>query len=492
MKIIEKYLCLFIGVLLLHSCNDYLDQMPDDRTVIDSQEKVEELLVSAYPYGSYITFCEAMSDNAGDRLKLAPVQTQSNEEAYFWKEITSTFQDTPDFYWNTCYMAIAAANHALEVIEKAADKDKYKASKGEALLARAYNHFMLVSLFSQRYNPATAEKDLGIPYVTESEKVVYGNYERISVDSVYKMIEKDVKEGLPLINNDIYSAPKYHFTESAAYGFASRFYLAKGDFQKAYECANRVLGLNPSSHIRDWGAYAEMDFYDLKSIYTNSSESANILLSGAMSSLGRFSGLYRYAMTTEIRDGLFKSTNVSSGQFLYKIFGSETTLNIPKFQEHFRLSSINASTGRPYIMAPLITMEEILFNRMEALVMMGRFEDAVADINAFLSKRIKDYDANLNGVTVSSFESFYFYYSPDIHPWFNVTKKQKIFLKGILDLKRIEFVQEGMRWLDIKRYNIEVKRKNTEGDVIDILRKDDPRRAIQIPKSAIVEGLEPN
>ncbi|XLL74012.1 RagB/SusD family nutrient uptake outer membrane protein, partial [Myroides odoratimimus] len=38
--------------------------------------------------------------------------------------------------------------------------------RAEALLARAYNHFMLVNLWAKHYNPATAESDLGIPYVT--------------------------------------------------------------------------------------------------------------------------------------------------------------------------------------------------------------------------------------------------------------------------------------------------------------------------------------
>ena len=33
----------------LTSCNEWLDVMPDNRAEVDSAEKVEKLLVSAYP-----------------------------------------------------------------------------------------------------------------------------------------------------------------------------------------------------------------------------------------------------------------------------------------------------------------------------------------------------------------------------------------------------------------------------------------------------------
>ncbi|MFV0291512.1 MAG: RagB/SusD family nutrient uptake outer membrane protein [Mangrovibacterium sp.] len=488
-NIITTIACL---TLLLSSCNEYLDTMPDNRTVIDTPNKVKELLVSAYPDASCIAFCEAMSDNAGDKTSSAPLQTLENEQSYYWKDVPSSLQDTPDNYWNACYTAIAAANHALEAIDNSDQPDEYEAYKGEALLARAYNHYMLVSLYADRYNPTTADRVLGIPYVTEPEKEVFVQYTRETLQDSYDLIKKDLEEGLPLIDDNAYDVPKYHFTESAAYGFASRFYLTIGRFAESAACANRVLGTHPATLIRDWVAYYELDYYDLRMLYTNSSESANILLGGAVSLLGRNGPAYRYGMTNDIRDELFNSTNVTGGTLLYKVFGRETTLNIPKYEEHFKLSSINATTGLPFIMAPLITMEEVLFNRAEALVMIGDLEGAVKDVNTFFSKRIKNYDTNLHLVTTSSFEEFYRYLNPDIDPWFETTKKQKIFLKGILDIKRKEFVEEGIRWWDIKRYNMEVTRRDESGKIIDVLRPNDLRRAIQIPSAAVAEGVEAN
>src|SRR4051794_21394817 len=58
----------FLGIIgivgiSLSACEDFLSQVPDNRTIIDSKEKVAELLVTAYPDGNYMMFCEAMSDN---------------------------------------------------------------------------------------------------------------------------------------------------------------------------------------------------------------------------------------------------------------------------------------------------------------------------------------------------------------------------------------------------------------------------------------------
>ena len=120
----------------------------------------------------------------------------------------------------------------METISKAANPNDYSAQKGEALVARAYAHFMLVNFFSKFYDPATASTDPGIPYVTEPEKVFIKQYDRKTVQYVYDMIEKDLLEGLPLYRIRNYNVPRYHFNRAAANAFATRFYLYKKDIPK--------------------------------------------------------------------------------------------------------------------------------------------------------------------------------------------------------------------------------------------------------------------
>ena len=65
MKINILYIALS-GVLALASCSDFLDTLPDNRTEIDSADKMAKLLVSAYPTTTYIMLTEMSSDNAMD------------------------------------------------------------------------------------------------------------------------------------------------------------------------------------------------------------------------------------------------------------------------------------------------------------------------------------------------------------------------------------------------------------------------------------------
>ena len=46
----KKYYIIFAALLAAAtSCEKFLDTMPDNRAKIDSQEKIQKLLVSAYP-----------------------------------------------------------------------------------------------------------------------------------------------------------------------------------------------------------------------------------------------------------------------------------------------------------------------------------------------------------------------------------------------------------------------------------------------------------
>ncbi|RYZ47233.1 MAG: hypothetical protein EOP49_21960 [Sphingobacteriales bacterium] len=150
-----------------------------------------------------------MSDNAEDKLGAGvgvDFVDRINAQSYRYQVVEESpdAEDGPDYYWNACYHAIAAANQALELISTAPDSTVLTAHKGEALLARAYAHFMLVTLYAKVYDPATAASDPGVPYVTATEKQVFNQYSRSTVAYVYEMIEKDLTQGYPLIDDQIY------------------------------------------------------------------------------------------------------------------------------------------------------------------------------------------------------------------------------------------------------------------------------------------------
>ena len=62
----QHILLLLMCAVAFTGCKKFLEQVPDQRTELDSPEKVSELLVTAYPKANYTLVAESMSDNVGD------------------------------------------------------------------------------------------------------------------------------------------------------------------------------------------------------------------------------------------------------------------------------------------------------------------------------------------------------------------------------------------------------------------------------------------
>jgi starch-binding outer membrane protein, SusD/RagB family len=484
MKDIKIYFA--ASLLLLAGCDDFLSKEPDNRTKIDNAEKLSELLVSAYPEANYMTFCEAMTDNVSPHL--GGTANNVNQDPYFYLEPTQTEQDSPEYYWAACYNAIAAANQALESIASMPNPEDFNAQKGEALVARAYAHFMLVNLFAKFYDPETAGSDMGIPYVTEVEKVALKTYERKTVQYVYDMVEKDMLEGIPLIRDEMYTVPSYHFTRAAAHAFAVRYYLFKKDYNAVIDHANEVFGDGDvATRLRPWNTtYQQLPFDELAATYTKSSEKANLLLCETSSLWARSYYNYRYSTGVEELDGIRSIEEITGGNLAYTVY-SLTSINIyfvVKFREHFVKEDISSTTGLPYTIAPLFTTEEVLLSRAEAYAYTRGYTKAIADLNSFISTRIVDYDPALHNLTTSRINNFWG--AP-------ASNTDRAIALTALYFRRAEFLHEGLWWFDILRYQIDVVHLNDDGTSTFTIAADDPRRVLQIPReSQKLAGLPPN
>lgn len=87
-----------------------------------------------------------------------------------------------------------------------------------------------------------------------------------------------------------------------------------------------------------------------------------------------------------------------------------------------------------------------------------------------------------------------------LHPAFTIDAEgsvQETMLQCVLGMRRIETMPQGIRWFDVKRYGIEIVRRTMDASgvpavLLDVLKTDDPRRAIQLPPKVISAGVEPN
>lgn len=466
-------------------CNDFLDENPDNRVSLDDLDKAAQLLVSAYSIASP-NFTDWMSDDVqfttGTNLRL------SHQQMYAWEDVTTgpTETDTPDFYWFQTYGAIAHANEVLQIIDELevspAEEARRDAIKGEALLARAYGHFMLVNMFGQHFSNSAGD---GVPYIREPETEFLAEYERLSVRRVYDRIENDILDGLDLIDDSfLENSGKYHFNRNAALAFASRFYLFQGNFLRCVQYSDQLLGANPGTFVRDLTStefnLAGASIADYSRLFTSPELPANLLLMRKISlvqrtdfAFGPDQDFYSSLFDASIFGGL---TDERENPALVKGFNGVYPL---RYQSLFERSSLNSNVGFPYYIHMAFTGEEVLLNRAEANAFLGNLDEAIADLQVLSERR---FSGGTPTITLADLQTFY-----------NSTDDLNNVLSYIIFLeRRKEFLMQGMRWYDIKRYQLAVNHDLQDGSVIR-LESDDLRKVFQIPQSAIdVGGLEPN
>lgn len=501
------------------SCNDFLDTNPDNRAIIDNEQKVENLLVGAYPDHDHICVAELVSDNMDDYGESNPETDRFCEDTWAWKEEKEQDDGSLESFWQTSLVSISAANEALKAIENMPESSAMQEAKGEALMCRAYNYFMLANMFCMPYDKAKNDTQLGLPYLTEPEVQLSLKYKRGNMTDLYNHIQADIEEGLPLVNGSYYTVPKYHFTKRAAYAFATRFYLFTEQWQKAIDAATLCLGDNPATMLRDWKYMSTLPQNKdaVTNQYINADENANLLLLTSYSNAGLIFGAYRLNSRFSHGGYLAETEDMSASQLwgnysafymtpqVYSATNMDKTI-FWKLPYIFEYTDPVAKIGYRHTVYPAFTSDETLLSRAEAYIMLKQYDKAMEDLNLWCNNF---YTARIN-MTPESVTEFYNqmkYYKWDeptakkhLHPAFAIDAEgstQESMLQLLLNCRRTENWGEGLRWFDIKRYGIEIYRRAVNGNgqlsaVTDSLKVDDPRRAIQVPVRCIDAGLQPN
>ena len=538
MKYISYYktgLSLMLAVVtagMAASCDD-LDEAPDNRTSIDSRDKIQQLLTSGYPVATPALICELSGDNLVDNNVVVPATHNDayadfQEQAYNWEDIdnySTGEDDTPYTIWEAFYQGIAVSNHAIEAMRAISDDPAHDAelahSWGEAHLLRAYLHFVLVNVFAEAYKDETqSANDVGIPYVSEVEKTVTVDYSdpkyRKSVAEVYRLIEQDILEGVDLINDAKYKVPAYHFNRNAANALAARFYLYKRDYEKCVQYATAALGSNPASSLRKWATMSSNTINTLLNDFNDETAPCNYMLLATYSLFDRALAACRYA----INSGSAAEKVDATKDILYEGGGPNWSSRLKAFDgkiymwgagqaygswlfriyEYFEYDDKIAGIGWVHIIYQPFTAEETLLCRAEAEVYLGQNDKALADLGYWTSSHMVD-----DPLTQADINRFYRrtaknIYVSDLHPtemspefkYDALSDDGKRLIDCVLHFRRIETMFEGLRWFDIKRYGITVHhayRGPQEDDIHhDYLQWNDPRRVLQIPQNVIDAG----
>lgn len=489
------------------------------------EESIQDIFGYSYTQANNGAICEYSSDNVIDNNVPDPKTGYTNtidalhemyNEIFAWQPVTSDdYYDSPMYIWESNYQAIISANQILGLIE---DSDNNAdVEKAEALLIRAYHHFLLVNIFCHAWkNEYDSKQDLGIPYVYDVEYSMSMFKERSTVYDTYMAIQTDLEEGLKLLSESHNSLPATRFNSKAAHAFAARFYLYKREWEKVIEHTNQVLTTNDDITLAMlFDAQTNRNQSNITSAfnhYINPNAPSNLLVYNTYSTApyAHYPTYGRYQYNGEAQD----FTTYGAGpcwrsQFPgVSIWSADQKLGGFVAKDYYWFEYVDTVNGFGYIrgVTRAFTTNETLLCRAEAKVHLYDIEGATNDLRLWCQSYnvYGRMDTLANGnvnLTKDNITSFYtsntgtpfspILHNQDIYRYWIITPEQLPFVHCLLHFRRIETLHDGLRWHDLKRYGIEITHVQGK-DAPRVLVWNDDRRAIQLPQEIINAGLLPN
>lgn len=405
-----------IGLLGLTSCSDdFMEFEPTDasdvNTAITNENQLQtavfgiyDALQSNYAYGNYyITAQEILSDNG------FVVFSNSNRFTDFnnYSHAIATGGSISNM-WTIGYRAIARANFVLS-FEGQITGTTVDRNFAEAKALRAITLFNLVNYYARPYG--TTNQELGIPVPTGMKADV--DLERKSVEEVYNQIIAGLEAAAPYLADD-----NDRFSQKAAYGFLSRVYLYKKDYNKAQQYADLALAgvdlLDSSdleSYYLDPLSYDEtlfaIDFTALDNPGANDALFATWTIGGRYEDTMATSEFYNLIPASDARKDLYEEMSTTDNPLPY---------GVKKF----------GGVDNDVI---VIRATEVLLNKIEALY----YTNQTAALNELVNwvQTYRDASYSFSGT------------GQDL-------------LDEILKQRRIELAFEGHRYFDLNRYQLPV------------------------------------
>ena len=151
-------------------------------------------------------------------------------------------------FWRLYYQWIMNANGLLEVLDgtdvsalSGGDKALYEQIRGEALVFRAFAHFQAVQTYADAYKAGGNNSQPGVPYRTVENKVDQ-ELARSSVEETYAKINADLAEACSLLEGKNITELK-HWSAKSAYAVRARVAMAMHDYTNAAAYAEKSIQL---------------------------------------------------------------------------------------------------------------------------------------------------------------------------------------------------------------------------------------------------------
>lgn len=457
-KNIAKYLLTALGITVMSSCADFLEEYSQDTYYVKSYEDLDELLIgdcylpvkrattleSTSDVGYFIHFLADEVEQQNSGISVNYSKDYEKIYGYYTWQMRAGETDTHNGYqeenstWTECYRLINVANNIIESVKgvpQQLESEKLGAKRvnGEAHFLRAAYYFFLVNLYAKPYVASTAKTDLGIPVKTE-DKVNDKIYTRNTVQEVYDQILADLQEA----ENDLSQTGKakslYRADSTAVHLLQSRVYLYMQNWDMAAKYADKVLKVR--KELADLNT--RTDAFATKENEENIFSMGGMELSCSLSYEYKSFRIAQDLYTSYSNDDLRKSKWYwSYNEFVgitkrepINVFNGTTDPSNPYYYYYNYGAYSYSGTQSPVSDKFLYRTAEAYLNKAEANAYLGNEDEARNALNTLRKNRY---------ATGTDYE---------------VTATGQELVKAIREERRRELALEGHRWFDLRRYGV--------------------------------------
>lgn len=439
---------LSFAALFFGACDKYLDVQSNNKLVVPKElEDLQKLLDNVRVMNN--NFC-SRGEKACDDYYVPENNYKGLNDVekldYIWEDSQYNFSND----WSSMYNVVYIANLVLERLDKIERNEqnaaKWDGIKGAALFFRANSYLSLLWTYAKAYQQNTAETDLGIVLRETSDFNVKSV--RASVEDSYKKVIADLETSISLL--PLESDHVVQTSKPAVYGILARAHLSMRQYDLALKYAdlylqrrNELLDYNNSNEVKLTAAFPFSLFNKETTFYM---ELKATILTNVYSNID--SMLYRSYDPNDLRK-----------QAYFKL-----TANTINFKGQYSGSTLLFGG---------VTTDEMYLVRAECLARAGKLVEAQADLNKLLATR----------------------YKAGTYKPYLLTEAEEI-LELILNERRKELVYRGLRWMDIKRLNLEgqeiILRRIVDGREYK-LAPNENRYALPLPADVVrIAGIPQN
>lgn len=427
------------------SCNKYLEEKPFKYlTVPNSLDDLQAVLYNNLLYFQNSSMQEVLADNYYVEASVWLAATESQGKfLYNWESNAQSKSTWNTLYYSMVYYPNVVLDQLNNFKETTENQSQYNRIKGQALFYRAFAFYQLAQLYCRPYSES-AKTDLGIPLRTTAS--VETPSVRSTVQETYDQIIGDLllaRELLPH-QSDFPTQPN----KAAVYGMLSRCYLSMREYENAGRYADSCLKIN--SELIDYNTVKTNPIpfkrFNAETLYYSFCANSSNILNNPRGRID--TSLYQSYTEQDLRKKLF--------------FTAMTGTNLGSY----RFTGCYDGEYNPAGVFNGLTTAEMYLNRAECYARAGEKELALADLNTLLKNRWDNRVSYLSITAISADEA----------------------LEKILTERRKELVYRGLRWSDLRRFNMEGRNITLERNVNGqkyLLTPDDPRWVLFIPDDVI-------